>query len=176
VAADERIPEARRSDVYRIGLVCLGNICRSPMAAVILRDRLRMLGLDDHVAVESRGTGDWHVGHPMDRRAATTLAAAGYGEDDHRAQQLTPRFFGDHDLVLVMDEANLRETQDLAPDGDAASRVRMFRDFDPRAVDGDREVPDPYYGGEDGFNLVLTIIERTADELAERLREEFRPG
>lgn len=176
MAPDDRLPTPRHSDGYRVGLVCLGNICRSPMAAVILRDRLADADLGDFVEVESCGTGDWHVGNPMDRRAAAALAVAGYGENEHRAQQLTPRWFTDHDLLLVMDEANLREAQELAPDDEAASRVRLFRDFDPRAVDGDREVPDPYYGGEDGFSLVLSIIERTADELVERMREEFRPG
>ncbi|HET7328102.1 MAG TPA: low molecular weight protein-tyrosine-phosphatase [Nocardioidaceae bacterium] len=168
-----RVPE---DEPYRIGVVCLGNICRSPIAAVVLRDRIAKAGLADLVEVDSSGTGDWHVGGPMDRRAAAVLAGSGYDGSAHRAQQFAPRWFGDHDLLLVMDDANLRVVHDLAPDDRAAQRVRMFRAFDPRAVDGDREVPDPYYGGDDGFARVLDIIERTADELAKRLQEQLRPS
>lgn len=168
-------PHTDPPGTYRIGLVCLGNICRSPIAAVVLRDRIAKAGLSDLVEVDSSGTGDWHVGNPMDRRAAAVLAGSGYDGSAHRAQQFVPRWFDDHDLLLVMDGSNRREVQDLAPDEEAARRVRMLRDFDPRAVDGDDEVPDPYYGGADGFGLVLAIIERSADELSERLRERFRP-
>lgn len=172
---DQPLPPHRPGQPYRIGLVCLGNICRSPMAAVVLRDRIAKAGLADLVDADSAGTGDWHIGNPMDRRAAAVLAGSGYDGSAHRAQQFTPHWFTDHDLLLVMDASNLREVHDLAPSEDAARQVRMFRDFDPRAVDGDHEVPDPYYGGPDGFALVLGIIERTSDELAERLRERFHP-
>jgi len=170
----DQLPPARSGRPYRIGLVCLGNICRSPIAAIVLRDRIERSGLDDRVDVDSSGTGDWHVGHPIDRRAAAVLAAAGHDSSDHRAQQITPRWFDQHDLLLVMDDANLREVQEFAVEAEAISRVRLFREFDPRATDADREVPDPYYGGEDGFGLVMAIIERTSDELVERLREHLR--
>ena len=84
-----RLPEAQVPGRYRIELVCLGNICRSPMAHVVLEARLAEAGLDDRVEVTSSGTGDWHVGKPMDRRAAATLTAAGYDATRHRARQWT---------------------------------------------------------------------------------------
>ncbi|MGH7483479.1 MAG: low molecular weight protein-tyrosine-phosphatase [Longimicrobiales bacterium] len=162
-------------DTFRIGVVCLGNICRSPIADVVLRDRIDRAGLGEVVAVDSSGTGDWHVGQPMDRRAAAVLATSGYDGSEHRAQQFTRRWFDNHDLLLVMDQSNLREVCDLAPDEEALAKVRLFREFDPLAGDDDREVPDPYYGGDDGFGLVIRMIERTADELTEQLHEHLRP-
>jgi protein-tyrosine phosphatase len=170
----EPLPPPRDGQVYRIGLICLGNICRSPIAHVVLEDRITRAGMADRVEVDSSGTGDWHVGCPMDRRAAAVLATSGYDGSQHRAQQFTARWFHDHDLLLAMDKSNLREMLDLAPDEDSARRLRMFRDFDPRAATGDREVPDPYYGGEEGFDLVLAVVERTAEQLAGRLRQHLQ--
>lgn len=141
----------------RIAVVCLGNICRSPMAEVVLRDRLEAAGRTD-VEVCSAGTGDWHVGERMDRRAAATLSRHGYDPTHHRAQQYDAA--GGFDLVLAMDAANLR---DLGGRGD---RVRLFRDFDPA---GPGDVPDPYFGGDDGFDDVLAMVERTADALVKEL-------
>jgi protein-tyrosine phosphatase len=159
------LPTPRGDGRYRVAVVCLGNICRSPMAEVVLSDRLAAAGLDDAVEVVSAGTGDWHVGEPMDRRAAAALTARGYDASRHRAQQFEASWLEEHDLVLVMDAGNLADVSAL---GDPA-RVRMFRDFDPRAGDGDRDVPDPYYGGDDGFDSVLAIVERTVDALVAAL-------
>ncbi len=152
--------------------MCLGNICRSPIADVVLRQAIERAGLSDRVEVDSSGTGDWHLGHPMDRRAAATLAAAGYDGSAHRAQQFTEDWYEEHDLILTMDESNFRDVSALAPDEETAhERVRMFREFDPRGGYGDLEVPDPYYGGDDGFAHVLAVVERTADGLADALAE-----
>ena len=150
---------------YRIAVVCLGNICRSPMAHVVLEDRLARAGLADRVEVVSAGTGDWHVGKPMDRRAAALLTEHGYDATRHRAQQTDVDLFAGVDLVLAMDAQNQADLQAL----DDRLEVRMFRDFDPLARDGDRDVPDPYYGGDDGFEEVLAMVERTADALVDRL-------
>ena len=151
---------------YRIAVVCLGNICRSPMAGVVLADRVTRAGLDDRVEVVTAGTGDWHIGSPMDRRAAAVLAAAGLDPSEHRAQQFDPGWFDDFDLVLAMDGANRNDLAALATAaGGDPGRVRMFRDFDPLADDGDREVPDPYYGGDEGFDTVMAMVQRTADHL-----------
>ncbi|MPZ94421.1 MAG: low molecular weight phosphotyrosine protein phosphatase [Propionibacteriales bacterium] len=170
------LPAARNGHRYRIGVVCLGNICRSPIADTVLRDKIERAGLADLVEIDSAGTGDWHIGHPMDRRAAAVLATSGYDGSRHRAQQLTPRWYSDHDLLLAMDASNLRGVQALAPDPEtAAERTRMFREFDPWATEDDREVPDPYYDNGDGFALVLAMIERTADELTHQLQEHLRP-
>ena len=155
------VPPPRQPGRYAVALVCLGNICRSPMAHVVLDASLADAGLDDRVRVASSGTGDWHVGDPMDRRAATALAGAGYDPTRHRARQYDDSWLDAHDLVLAMDEQNL---EDL---GGRSERVGLFRDFDP---DGrGREVPDPYYGGTDGFALVLAMVKRTSAELTVQL-------
>jgi protein-tyrosine phosphatase len=170
------LPKSRQPDGrYRVAVVCLGNICRSPIASVVLRRSLERAGLSDRVEVDSSGTGDWHLGNPMDPRAAAALAAAGYDGSAHRAQQFTETWYDEHDLILAMDESNFRDVSALAPDEPTArERVRMFREFDPRASFGDREVPDPYYGADENFSQVLSIVERTADGLAEALAEHLR--
>ncbi len=171
--ASERLPDPATPGRYRIALVCLGNICRSPMAHVVLESALEEAGLDHAVEVMSAGTADYHVGSPMDRRAAATLTTHGYDASRHRAQQLPLSWLDDCDLVLAMDRDNLAEILESAADL-PPGRVRMFRDFDPRSggVDGDDEgdVPDPYYGEDDGFERVLAIVTRTSRALVDRLR------
>ncbi|WP_157250636.1 low molecular weight protein-tyrosine-phosphatase [Nonomuraea typhae] len=154
---------------YRVCLVCMGNICRSPMAEVVLRATLAENGLAG-VVVESAGTGDWHVGGPMDQRAAETLAAGGYDGSAHRARQFTREWFDRFDLVLVMDSGNLRALRTLAP---AGREVRLFRSYDP-AAPADAEVPDPYYGGQDGFDEVLRQVRAASEGLAKQLAAELR--
>ena len=154
---------------YRVAVICLGNICRSPMAHVVLDDRLRRAGLDDQVEIVSGGTGDWHVGQPMDRRAAATLHAAGYDPSRHRARTVTTDWYAENDLLLVMDAANHADLLELAPTVEAHEQVRMFRSFDPQARQGDDEVPDPYTGGDEGFREVLATVERTCDAIVEQL-------
>jgi protein-tyrosine phosphatase len=156
-AVPPELPAARAPDRYRIALVCLGNICRSPTAHVVLEERLAAAGLADRVEVASSGTGGWHVGNPMDSRAAATLTTAGYDPTRHRARQYDATWPEAYDLVLVMDQANLADV------GGRTARVGMFRDFDP--VDPGADVPDPYYGGADGFEEVLTMVERTSDAI-----------
>ena len=156
-----RLPLPRKPGRYSVALVCLGNICRSPMAQVVLERRLAAAGLDNRVTVHSGGTGDWHIGLPMDSRAAATLSAAGYDPSGHRAQQYDDSWADDHDLVLAMDQAN------LAALGGRSERVAMFGDHDPLEPGG--EVPDPYYGGEDGFAEVLARVDRTSDALVDEL-------
>ena len=129
------------------------------MAHVVLEQRLADAGLADRVEVTSSGTGDWHVGQPMDRRAAATLAAAGYDPTRHRAQQWSGN--DGADLVLAMDAENLADI------GGRTDRVMLFRDFDPLGTGSD--VPDPYYGGDSGFEEVLAMVERTTAALAAAL-------
>lgn len=155
------LPPPRTPGRYSISLVCLGNICRSPTAHVVLDARLAAAGLDDRVSVRSSGTGDWHVGRPMDSRAAATLEYAGYDASRHRAQQYDDAWAAADDLVLAMDHDNLADL------GGRSDRVGLFRDFDPVGVGED--VPDPYYGGADGFREVLTMVERTSDALVDHL-------
>jgi protein-tyrosine phosphatase len=153
-----RLPAPRDPGRYRIELVCLGNICRSPMAHVVLEARLDGAGLGDVVEVTSSGTGDWHVGNRMDRRAAATLSAAGYDPSRHRARQYDAGSAAGADLVLAMDGDNLADLGGVSP------RVMLFRAFDP--VDPGGDVPDPYYGGDAGFEEVLTMVDRTSASLA----------
>jgi len=157
---------------YRIAVVCLGNICRSPIGEVVLAEKLARAGLAGRVEVTSAGTADWHVGRPMDRRAAAVLAAHGYDGSRHQASQFEAHWYDDHDLVLAMDDTNHADLLALAPEGDR-ERLRMFRDFDPRATGEDRSVPDPYYGDDDGFTHVLRTIEQTADALVAALEREL---
>jgi protein-tyrosine phosphatase len=149
---------------YRVAVVCLGNICRSPMAAVVLEDRLSQAGLSDEVEVVSAGTGGWHVGGPMDERAAEVLTEHGYDATRHRASQFDAGWFERCDLILVMDAQNHRDVTAMGQ----SSQVRMFRDYDPA---GPGDVPDPYFGGDDGFAEVLSMVERTADALVAELRQ-----
>ncbi|HET7388198.1 MAG TPA: low molecular weight protein-tyrosine-phosphatase [Nocardioidaceae bacterium] len=158
---------------YLVATVCLGNICRSPMAAAVLTDRIEGAGLADRVRVVSAGTGDWHVGAAMDRRAAEVLTTQGYVVRGHRARQVDEVWLGECDLVLAMDADNYRALDEMA--GAAlGDRLRMFRDFDPLLTASSahgtvRDVPDPYYGQDEGFTTVLTIVERTSEALVAAL-------
>jgi protein-tyrosine phosphatase len=168
------LPAPQRDEgPYRIAVVCLGNICRSPMAGVILAEKVAASPLADRVIVNSSGTGDWHVGDQMDDRAAATLRAAGYDPSLHRARHFDRTWFTEHDLILAMDGSNFRSIIALTPGGDD-DRVMMFRAFDPEAG-ADLDVPDPWYGGQDGFDHVLTVVERTTDALVDRLTSALLP-
>jgi protein-tyrosine phosphatase len=132
------------------------------MADVVLTQRVDEAGLAGQVTVTSCGTGDWHVGQPMDERAAATLRANDYDPSQHQARQLSATWLGANDLLLAMDGGNLAEVRRVAVASGVElepERVRLFGDFDPVAAGS--EVPDPYYGGEQGFEEVLAMVERT---------------
>ncbi len=163
---------------YRITVVCLGNICRSPIGEAVLRARIEEAGLADRVSVDSAGTGDWHLGHGADPRALATLDAAGYPHD-HVARQIRRNWFEDLDLVLAMDENNYADLRRMMPA--AGPDLRMMRSFDPAFSDvpephPDLDVPDPYYGGPEDFLDVLGMIERAADGLVDDLLTTDRLG
>ena len=163
---------------YRITVVCLGNICRSPIGEAVLRTRLARAGLADRVVVDSAGTGDWHIGHPADPRALATLDAAGYPHA-HVARQIGPHWMDDIDLLLAMDEANYRDLQRMLPADGSGPELRMMRSYDPALAalpepSTDLAVPDPYYGGPEGFVEVLQMIEKAADGLVDDLLESGR--
>jgi len=161
------LPAPRTPGTYRVAMVCLGNICRSPMAHVVLASALVDAGLDDRVEVESSGTGGWHVGQPMDERAALELSVAGYDASAHRARQYDASWLDRCDLLLAMDRSNLADL------GGRSARVRLLGEFDPQARGA--EVADPYYGGDDGFEEVREQVERAADELVVLLRARLDP-
>ena len=155
---------------YRLGFVCLGNICRSPTADVVMSRLVADVGLEGRVEVSSCGSGGWHVGEPIDPRAGAQLRAEGYDGSAHRGQRLDVSWL-DRDLLLAMDADNLAGIRRL---GIGADRARMFRSFDPELPPGATgtalDVPDPYYGGEDGFATVLEMVERTCGRLLEEVR------
>lgn len=158
-----------RDRPLRVVMVCLGNICRSPMAGAVFRARLEAAGLNGVVEVDSAGTGSWHVGQSADRRAASVLRRHGY-DATHTARQLTRHDIADFDLILVADHSNRSDATDLAHTPDEVAKIAMIRSFDPTAPD-DAEIPDPYYGEGDGFERVLGMIERSAAGFVAAVRD-----
>ncbi len=162
--------EARSSPVISVCFVCLGNICRSPTAEGVVRRSLRQVGLEGRVAVESAGTGDYHVGELPDRRARAAARARGV-ELSSRARQFAPQDWRRLDYVLAMDQQNFDALAAAAPDAAARAKLRLFRSFDPEAAPG-AEVPDPYFGGAAGFEHVLDLCEAAGQGLITHLRQE----
>lgn len=185
---------------FRVMTVCTGNICRSPMAEVVLRDRLDAAGLGDRVVVDSTGVSDEEHGNPIDRRARTALAARGYDVPQHAARQVRAAELADRDLVLAMTASHARALRRLAPDPAAAARVVLYRAFDPAArtevprIEGHStqnasirgisahvlavdphdehllDVDDPWYGGPANFEHCLDEIEAAADGVVDAVR------
>jgi protein-tyrosine phosphatase len=158
----------------RILFVCLGNICRSPTAEGVMRHVLRDEGLEHRVEVDSAGTGGYHVGAPPDERA-TEAARRRSIVLDGQARKFAAVDFDEFDLILAMDEENRRDLLDLAPDDRARAKIRLLREFDPDSDGGtDLGVPDPYYGGDEGFEHVLDLVEAATRGLVEELRASGR--
>ncbi len=151
--------------MMRVLFVCLGNICRSPTAEAVFRQRAREAGLE--VEVDSAGTGAWHVGASPDARASAAGLARGYDLSALRARQVVTDDYDRFDLVLAMDHDNLETLKSQAP-GKTHDRIRLFLSFDP--TPGRESVPDPYYGGERGFEEVLDLIEAASDGLIAHLK------
>jgi protein-tyrosine phosphatase len=143
----------------RILFVCMGNICRSPTAEGVMRRLIDEQGLD--IEIDSAGTGGWHAGEPPDERA--TLAARRRGVTlEGAARQVQPADFRRFDMLIALDRSNLRDLVALAPDEEAAAKVRLLV--------ADADVPDPYYGGDRGFENVLDMVEAACRELLDELR------
>lgn len=153
--------------VRRILFVCMGNICRSPTAEAVLREMLRAEGGDLEIHVDSAGTHGYHVGEAPDPRAVAAARRRGYEMRHLRARQVVPEDFERFDLLLAMDEDNLAFLHRIAPATHRA-RARLLLDFAPGT--GRRDVPDPYYGGEKGFEQVLDLIEEAVRGLLDELR------
>jgi protein-tyrosine phosphatase len=150
----------------RILFVCLGNICRSPTAEGVMRGLLAESGLERELEVESAGTGGWHVGAAPDERATDAAARRGI-ELTGSARQVDPADFERFDLLIAMDRSNRDRLLELAPTPAHRERVRLLREFGDGVED---DVPDPYYGGADGFEEVLEIVERCCAALLETVR------
>ena len=182
---DRSDPSPMRHDVYmrddspyRICFVCSGNICRSPMAEVVMARLVDRAGLSAVVLVDSAGTGDWHIGERADRRAVQTLAARGYDGATHRAKQFDPAWFADVDLVIGLDRGHQRTLRAWAPDETARGRIHLLRSFDP-AVTGEGhelDVADPYYDGLPAFEQVLDQIEAACAGLLVQVKTDLFEG
>ena len=158
------------ADPVRIHFVCLGNICRSPIAEAVFRDKVKEAGLADAFHIQSSGTGDWHVGEGADDRMRQTAKEHGHSLEDHSASQFQKNDLEATDHVFVMDKNNLNDVLFFDEDDRYSNKVRLFRAFDPEPRDD--QVPDPYYGGEQGFETVYDIVDRTTDVLLDRLVDE----
>ncbi|MDT0389228.1 low molecular weight protein-tyrosine-phosphatase [Streptomyces sp. DSM 41921] len=156
---------------YRVCFVCTGNICRSPMAEVVFRARVAEAGLDDRVEVDSAGTGGWHEGDGADPRTVAVLEDNGYATG-HTARQFQPSWFSRLDLVIALDSGHLGALRRLAPTEQDARKVRLLRSYDPAAGD-DLDVPDPYYGGPEGFEECLEMVEAASTGLLAAVREDM---
>jgi protein-tyrosine phosphatase len=145
--------------------VCLGNICRSPLAQGVFEDLLRREELEDEVFVDSAGTGSWQVGSPPDARAQRSAAARGLDLSPQRARRVSPDDCEEFDYIVTMDEQNYRTVASLCR---GSAMVRPFLDFAPHSPE--REIPDPYGGGPDGFERVLDLVEVASEGLLDDIR------
>jgi protein-tyrosine phosphatase len=155
---------------YRVCLICLGNICRSPMAESVLRARIAQAGLAAAVTLDSGGMGDWHAGEPMDSQARTALAGRGYDGSGHRARQVKDSWLPKRDLILAMDARNLAALRRMASPADRG-RIRLFGEVGGLGENGGGEIPDPYGGDEAEFGHVLDLLDAAAPVITARLAE-----
>ena len=147
------------SNSISVLFVCMGNICRSPTAEGVVRKLLSESGPALGVELDSAGTHSYHVGHPPDRRAQTAAEARGVDLSSIRARRVVEDDFTRFNLILAMDEDNLAELEAMRP-AEATAQVRLLLDYAP--ANGMKEVPDPYYGGPNGFEQVLDLVEAAA--------------
>jgi protein-tyrosine phosphatase len=155
-----------------VSFVCMGNICRSPTAEAVMRHLVRDARLAERITVDSAGTGAWHVGEERDRRSRAVASQRGMpitGE----ARQFQRDDFARFDLVLALDEDNLRDLKRLAPNDAARAKIHLLRSFEPGAAPGS-EVPDPYYGGPEGFERVFDICLAACRGLLAHLRAQYQ--
>ena len=158
---------------YRVLLVCMGNICRSPTAEGVLRHFIKINGLGDKVEVDSAGTHGYHVGEAPDQRTQRAASARGYNLSQLRARKVARQDLDYFDLILAMDKSNLDHLQRMAMP-EQQGKIKLFMDF-ARNFDDD-EVPDPYYGLGHGFDLVLDMVEDASQGLVENIRKQLKKG
>jgi protein-tyrosine phosphatase len=160
---------AARMTRHRILFICLGNICRSPMAEGVFRRIVQERGLSRRFEIDSAGLGNWHVGQAPDTRAQAAASLRGIDISGQCARQVRGDDFTHFDLLLAMDGANYAELQRLAP-REASTKVRHFLDF--ASDNGTKDVPDPFFGGQEGFDHALDLIEAAAEGLLASLLTE----
>lgn len=163
--------KAPRGQPVKVLFVCMGNICRSPTAEAVFRHFVERAGLSHAIIADSAGTHDYHIGHAPDARAQAAAARRGYDLSALRARQVSARDYDDFDLVLAMDEVNLKALRRSCPPRHA-HKVQLFGAYCQGASKG-CAVPDPYYGGPRDFDLVLDLAEEAAQSLLRHLRETY---
>lgn len=155
---------------FKLLFVCMGNICRSPTADGVMRHLVQKAGAHERIIIDSAGTGGWHAGNGADHRMRKHAATRGYALD-HIARQVRETDFDEFDLILVMDQQNLREIRPFNAAGDKMHKVKLFCEF---AHDREEtEVPDPYYGGAQGFEQVLDIVENGCAHLLQHIQKQL---
>lgn len=154
----------------RVLFVCTGNICRSPTAEAVFRHAVVSAGLEHKIIIDSAGTHDYHLGHPPDRRTQSAAAQRGHDLAGLRARQVTGQDFVEFDYILAMDLDNLSELRRLAP-AQHHGKLRLFMEYS--SARRAEEVPDPYYGGVQGFELVLDMAEDAAAGLLQHIKKKL---
>jgi protein-tyrosine phosphatase len=157
--------------MVRVLFVCMGNICRSPTAEGVFRHKVAEAGLDEHIHIDSAGTHAYHVGKPPDVRAQNSARNRGFDLSKQRARRVTADDFEKFDYVIAMDSDNESDLRAVCPSG-YEQRIHRFLTFSPSLTETD--VPDPYYGGSNGFEKVLDLVEDAADGLLDHLRRNDR--
>ena len=147
--------------------VCLGNICRSPTAHGVFATLVEKSGYSELISVDSAGTGDWHLDHAPDKRTTQVAASKGYDLSTLRARLVTSADFAQFDYIIAMDNANLKDLREMQPQG-YAGHLGLFLDFSEQSAV--EEVPDPYYGGEEGFEQVFDLIEEASQGLLRHIQ------
>lgn len=155
--------------MVQVCFVCLGNICRSPLAEGVFKSLVEREGLESKIFVSSAGVGDWHIGELPDARMMQTARKNGL-QLTSRARQFQAEDFHNTDLILAMDESNLSALEQMSPSLDAREKLRLFRSFDQENR-GDLNVPDPYYGGAGGFDHVFEIVQRTCPGVLQFIKD-----
>ncbi len=167
-----RPDEAKAKAMVRVLFICMGNICRSPVAEGVFRRMLEGAGLSNKVYVDSAGTHSYHIGAPPDTRSQVTALRRGIDLRGLRARQVTVTDFAEFDYLLAMDRDNFEHLLALCQDAELRRRIQLLMDFAPDLPE--REVPDPYYGGPTGFDRVMDLIEEASEGLLVHLRERYR--
>lgn len=159
--------------MVKVLFVCLGNICRSPLAEGLFKSKVKEEGLEDVILVDSCGTSNYHIGEQPDSRTRKNALENGI-ELDHQARQFQVADFDRFDQILVMDRSNLANVKDVMPSAKYEPKLHLMRDFEPNAEEKGADVPDPYFGGEKGFQKVYDILDRSTSNLIHVLKKEYQ--
>ncbi len=157
------------NDEVKVLFVCLGNICRSPTAQGIFEHMVKEAGLEDKIIIDSAGTAGYHIGVQPDKRSQAAALKRNYDLSAQRARKVEYEDFVEFDYILAMDESNFEDIKEIAP-RELYHKIHLILDY---GSSGKKSVPDPYYGGEKGFELVLDLLEEACEGLLKKIRKEF---